>query len=193
MGRLTYIFIASCLILFSACSTIKFNKPETKLNNINIRNSAVYIYSFLDIREDEFGPSMLAELNKQLVQVLSNSGVPSKILRFKDSEYSKTFSLVDKSMSIPVQETILGNANQEQEFGAKYRMIVFPTEMSTSNMSNIYVIRWDLVDLNTGEIMWSITSRGTHMKMWKNDEAPEARAKTIVDGFVNEMMKSNML
>jgi hypothetical protein len=31
------------------------------------------------------------------------------------------------------------------------------------------------------------------MNAWKADEDPEARAKTIVDGIVAEMQKSNLL
>ena len=193
MSRLKHLLAAAWVVVLSACAANEFVQTKTHVDSLSIRNSKLFIYSFLDVRTGELGPSLLDEFDRQLTQQLSKSGVTVAILRFKDSEPGKQYSFTSSGMQIPVRDTIVQNASNERAMGSDFRLIIFPSQMTVSGAWRFYNVRWDLVETRTGKLVWSTSSRGKHMNAWKNDEDPETRAKTIVDGIVEEMRKSNLL
>jgi hypothetical protein len=143
---------------------------------------------------------MLMEFNRQLPAALEKRGVKSKVLPFKASELGRSFSMTEytsgangSGINIPIKRTISLNAPDEKLLGAEYRLIVFPSQMTISGVWQFYDVRWDLVEVKTGRIFWTTTSHGKHLVGWKNDEQPEARAKTIVTSVLAEFGKSNLL
>src|SRR6266850_1001568 len=173
--------VASVLVL-SACATNEFSQTRTLVSGLSLKNSKLIAYSFLDVRDAEFGPSMLDELDKQLAQELLKSGITLSILRFKDSDPGRNYSFTGSGMQIPVRETIVRNLANERTMRAEYRLIIFPSKMTLSGAWKFYDLRWELVDVSTGRVIWSTTSHGKHLTAWRSEELPEARAKTIVDG-----------
>ena len=177
----------------AGCATNQFTTVAPATEGLSIRNTKVFAYSFLDLRDAELGPSMLTAIDKQLTQALAKSGVTLAVLRFKDSDVGHSFSATSGGMAVPVRQTIDSNAKGEQALGADYRLIVFPSKMTLSGAWKFYDIRWELIDVKTGKRVWSSVSQGKHLTMWKNDEDPEGRAKTIVDGAVGEMKKGGLI
>jgi hypothetical protein len=96
-------------------------------------------------------------------------------------------------MQVPVRETIVGNKTAEESMASEYRLVIFPSKLTLAGSWKIYDIRWDLMDIKNGKIVWTTTSQGRHMNAWKGDEDPASRAKTIVDGIVAEMRKSSLI
>lgn len=175
------------------CASNQFKTVAPAAEGLSLRNTKVYAYSFLDLRDAELGPSMLTAIDRQLTQALAKSGVTLAVLRFKDSEVGHTFSATNGGMAVPVRQTIESSAKEEQALGADYRLIVFPSKMTLSGAWKFYDIRWELIDIKTGKRVWSSISQGKHLTMWKNDEDPESRAKTIVVGAVEEMKKGGLI
>jgi hypothetical protein len=179
-------------LALSGCSTNRFttSSPGT---TISIKNTKLYAYNFLDVRDSHLGPSMLAEVDKQLGQRLSASGVTLKVLQFKNSEVGKSFSSDSGAMTSPARETILSNLSAERAFQADYRLIIFPANMLHNGVRKTYTIRWDLMDVRSGKIVWTATSEGNRMVLWGTDELPVSRAKVIVDGLIEEMKANGLI
>jgi hypothetical protein len=190
LKRLAILFLAATL---AACAANQFSETRTVGDSVVLRHARIYIYSFLDAREVEFGPNLLGELDTQLVSELEKNDIKGKILRFRDSNIGQYYSMTNAGMQIPVGQVVARNLNAEREFDAKYRLIIFPSKMTISGAWKFYDVQWDLFDTQTRKKVWSTTSHGKHINMWKNDEDPHVRAKTIVDGILMELRKSNLL
>jgi hypothetical protein len=181
------------LTVLTACATNQFSATRAATDGTSLRDTQIYIYSFLDAREIEFGPNLLTEFDAQFIGELEKSGVKGKILRFKDSDIGRYYSMTNTGMQLPVGQVIESNLSNERAFDAKYRLIIFPNRMRLSGAWKFYDVQWDLFDTQTGKRVWSTTSYGKHINMWKNDEDPRARAKTIVDGVLTELRNSRLL
>jgi hypothetical protein len=181
------------------CATTSF---ESKMPNRSETTpvTAVYVYSFLDLREGSLGKNFLNEVRSQLDQALTKDGVRTKQLWFNDSPLRTQFSLeatgpnlARTSMRVPVAEVVNATREDERAFGASHRLIVFPASITRSNSGSTFSVRWDLVDSQTNEITWTTTSRSHHMKWFLGDENPRERAGTFVEGFVTELHKAKII
>jgi len=195
---MTLIFIRRIALFFllpilAACATNQFSGTKAATSGVSLKNTQIYIYSFLDARETEFGPNLLSEFDEQLIGELEKLKVKGKILRFKDSDIGRYYSMTNAGMQIPVGQVIASNLSNERGFDARYRLVIFPSKMTLSGAWRFYDIQWDLTESQTGKKVWSTTSHGKHINMWKNDEDPRVRAKTIVDGIIVELRNSGLL
>lgn len=188
--RLVIVALAAILV---GCATNEFKTISSTTNGPSIRGSKVYAYSFLDLRDSELGSTMLSQIDSQLAQSLASASVSLKVLRFKDSDIGRSYATTNGGMSIPVRQTIESNLSDEKAYGTEYRLVVFPSKITLSGAWKFYDIRWDLIDVKTGNRVWGSSSQGKHLTMWKNDEDPEGRAKVIVDGVIAEFKKSGLI
>ncbi len=180
-------------LALGGCASNSFAPSARADAGASLRGKKVFIYSFLDLRDAEFGPTMLAEIDAQLTAALGKSGAAARVLRFKDSDVGRSFAATSGGMTVPIGQTILSNGTEERGFGTDYRLVIFPSKMTLSGAWKYYDIRWEVFDAASGRRVWLGTSQGRHLTMWKNDEDPAARAKTIVDGAVAELGKSGLL
>ncbi|GEM_PF-4410747 len=204
------------VLLLSGCASNTFSQTKLLAPNVSLRGSTVYVYSFLDIRENELGPKLLDQFDLQLGEELRKSGVTAKVLRFKKSAAGMAFLAAQReemrrlgfydektiaegirggAISIPVGDTISQNVGDERRIGARYRLVIFPNEttLRPGIMGTSYAIRWDLTEIRSGHVVWSTTSEGRKVDGWKIDEDSEGRAKRIVDGVVSEMKTSGLM
>jgi hypothetical protein len=185
--------LLACLAIVSACATNQFSGTKSLAEGVTLKNSRLYVYSFLDIRDTQFGPNLLTEFDAQLTRELSSAAVTAKVLRFKESETGRYATISNSQMTVPIKDTIKNNAENERALGADFRLIIFPSQMTLSGAWTIYDVRWDLYETKTGKLVWATTSHGKHMNAWKRDEEPQSRAKTIVDGIMAELKNSNLI
>lgn len=185
--------VVGLLVLISACATNQFSQTKSLVDGLSLKGSKLYVYSFLDIRDQQFGPNLLTQFDTQFVRELANSNVTAKVLRFKESETGRYSTISNSQMTVPILETIKSNMENERSLGANFRLILFPSAMTLSGAWTLYDIRWDLVDTRTGKLVWTTMSHGKHINAWKHDEEPEARAKTIVDGIITEFKNGQLL
>lgn len=193
MSRLCAILAS---VLFLAGCTISHNdivQSSTPQGPIDLKSGPVYIYSFLDLREGMFGPSMLAATNRQLVDKLAAVGVKAKVLPFKQSEQGRYFPVTRASAEIPVEKVIAANAAEEAALGARYRLIIFPQATENQGTWFVYDVRWELVDIKTGRNVWVVKTHGGRLIMWHADEEPEGRAATLVDSLIKEMKTAKVI
>ncbi|HTX50053.1 MAG TPA: hypothetical protein VME40_11770 [Caulobacteraceae bacterium] len=164
--------------------------------------SSVYIYSFLDVRETEFSPEVLSEIDQQLVAGLKASGTTSTVLRFKDSltgaSYAQLTMMPARGRSsgsdlVPVAETIRSNQDAERAFNAKYRLIEFPSNFEVIGAWRYYTIRWILIDCSTNRSIWSYAYSGRNMIWLSNGERADSRGKTIVDALLTALRNGKLL
>lgn len=187
--------LLACLLALTGCTFsdngfVKSSQPDS---GVTLHGSTVYVYTFLDLREGNFGPSMLTALNQQLVAKLGSTGITAKLLPFQGTETGRYFPNTVASADIPVDKVVAANRTDETAAGARYRLIIFPLSTNTTGAWFIYDLRWELIDIPTGRIVWTVKSHGSHLAMWSHDEAPEGRAAVIVDGFLAEMKKFGLI
>lgn len=185
--------LAAALLALAACASNTIVSTTPIEAGTSLKGSKVFIYSFLDLRETEFGPNMLGEVDKQLAAELGKSKVSTQVLRFKNSEPGRYFVLSNAGMTVPVKQVIDANAAAEAEAGTQYRLIIFPSNMRLQGAWKFYDIRWEVSEVKTGKRVWSTVSQGKHLTMWKADEDPAERAKTMVDAVVAEMRKGGVI
>ena len=100
------------ILLLSACTTTSFQSKTSEYTGVT-PVSAVYVYSFLDLREGNLGKKFLAEVKRQLDEALAKDGIRVKQLWFNDSPLRAQFSLAEigphpsnTSTRVPVDEVI---------------------------------------------------------------------------------------
>ncbi|GAA0643901.1 hypothetical protein [Brevundimonas lenta] len=185
--------IASALfaLALSACATNEFSDTRTTPGFQSVRGSPIYIYSFLDVREQYFGPTMLTTFDRMLQDQLAAKGVKSELLRFKESEPAMEFILSDATARLPVGDVVASNKSAESALNARYRLVIFPVAF-TQATTQTYQINWMLIDVDTGRTVWRTTSSGVRTIWASHDEDAENRAKLIVDGIIAEMSGSGL-
>lgn len=184
-----WIAALAAAVVLNACATANFS---AKGEGPALTGSHVYIYSFIDVRNNDLGPRMIAQVNEQLRARLAEYGVETRLVTFRETSYGR-YTSVTGSVAVPVPQIVEQNARAEQEFGADYRLVIMPTQITIYDAAQNYQITWDLFDVNTGEIVWSSSMRGNRTVWYSADEDAEGRAATIVDGLINQMVASNML
>ena len=60
------IFMSAFGALLASCASNQIVSTASAVEGASVKNSKIYIYSLLDLRDAEFGPSMLAEVEKLL-------------------------------------------------------------------------------------------------------------------------------
>lgn len=192
------LMVVAIAVLVSACGTT-FNSRGQVYDGPG-QVTAVYVYSFLDLREGALGKQFLVEVRRQLSDALSKEGIRTKQLWFNESPLRAQFSLEAKGPNpattntrVPVDEVVVATREDELSFGATHRLLVFPASVMMSNTGSNFDIRWTLIDAQTNKVHWSTTSFSSHMKWFLGDENPTGRATEFVDGLMAELRKSHVI
>lgn len=167
--------------------------PPMPATPASLRNSFVYVYNFLDVREEQYGDKVLAQFDAQLIDRLEFVGAHAKVLRYRDSPAMKPGGSHFGSTMIPVAETIFANLADEAATGAKYRLIAFPASYTLSGAWRFYEVRWILVDVRTNRKIWSYLYSGKHLVMLRTNENAEARGRKLVRAAWDSMKAAGLL
>lgn len=191
-------FIA--VLSVAGCATAP--RFRTQLTPVVLRINSVYIYSFLDVREKQLGAKFLQAVQHDLQDELTQRGVRSKQLWFNSSPQRAEFSLnesaprgfrAETTVRIPVLEVIGGNASDERAFGASYRLVMSPSDITNSGVGFDSQVTWILTDAKSGQVVWKATSSMSTINWMKADEDPTGRAQLFVHGLMQEMTKESLL
>lgn len=162
-----------------------------------IGGAPLYIYSFLDVREENYTPKVLAQLDGDLTAFFNGELVKTRILRFRSSplgeNYSASIGVGQDSTMIPVGPVIEQNLADEAAFGARYRLVIFPASYSSVGAWRYYDIRWILSDARTNARLWTHMYSGRHLVMWSDKENAAARSKKIIDDLERAMRDEAIL
>ena len=158
--------------------------------------SRVYVYSFIDLRVAELGPDFMQAFERLLAQQLREAGVESRQLWYGKTPLK---SVLERGAStgstrVPLPEVVAANREREAEFGARYRLVVIPSEISRAGAAVTVRTRWDLYDPKTNRSVW--TGRAdTIQTFWgaNVNEGAEERAQKLVTGMVAEMKRVGLL
>jgi hypothetical protein len=136
MTHLRWIIVLAALAV-SGCATTKFERTTTLQSNTEISGSSVVVYSFLDVRKDYFGDQMLTLMNNQLVDQFKQRGVTARVVAYQgkavDTNPNAIFMGVNRSMvTVPLKEYIASQRPEEQKNGDKFRLMVFPSMVTTT-------------------------------------------------------------
>jgi hypothetical protein len=173
--------------------------PSAPIAPAKLRGSFVYVYSFLDVREDLYTSKVLDRFDGDLTARLQAETIGSKILHFDHSAASSNEFYAGGSIngsetrSIPVMETIYRNLPDEMTVKARFRLIVFPSDYTVAGAWRFYQIRFVLIDTRTNRRVMDYLYSGKHLVMWKNSENSEARSKKILDHLFAELKTRDLL
>jgi hypothetical protein len=181
----------------AGCASTSFERTKALQAGTEIQGSSVVVYSFLDVRKAQFGEQMLTMMNNQLVDQFKQRGVNARIVVYKQPETDvKPDALylgVNRSMvKVPIQEYLAAQRPDEQKNGDKYRMMVFPSMVTTTGAAIDSEINWMLTDAATDKALWTTKQSMSRTIWWHSEEAPESRSKQFVDGVMGEMTKSGL-
>lgn len=195
--------LAATLLLTACATTPKFEAGRLASHPEQLDH--LYIYSFLDVMDDKFGRKFLDEVRRQLDVALDAEQVRHQQLWFKDPGSLPRTALVTQrtqvnpfrgaheSTSVPVAETLAANRVREQEYGAAYRLIVFPSSTAETGTGMKHTIRWVLSDALLDRPVWDTTSEIEMVLWWGPNENAEKRAQVFVDGLIAEWRKIGFL
>ena len=179
-------------ICLSGCGTTSFDSKAGDYKGSSPVTS-LYIYSFLDLREDRLGKKFLAEVQRQLPIALAKEGLNSKQFWFNASPLKAQFALEatrtgpSTSGRVPVNEIVKANQQDEVEFGASHRLVAFPSFVVSSGSGSRFTVQWDLVDTRTNIMNWTTVSSSNFENWLLQDENSDERAKTFVMALITEL------
>ncbi|AYV47153.1 hypothetical protein CFHF_01365 [Caulobacter flavus] len=185
--------LAVSLSALSGCATNTF-APTTTLGAVEALNgTSIYVYSFLDIRDAEFGGRMLDELDRRIVADFGAFDVNASVMRFRSSRAGMLYAGGSYSGSVPVDAVVAGNTRAERQIGARYRLIIFPSDFRVLSAAQGYQIRWSLEEVATGRTVWTTVSNGSRTVWMSQEEDAAGRAGTITEGLMANMKQAGLL
>lgn len=167
--------------------------PPVPATPASLRGTKILFYDFLDVREAEFTPAVLTEMESQLIGELGQNQVSAELIRFKDTPTGLSFANAMGGAMIPVGEVISSQKAREAEAGIRYRLIAFPADFQSIGAWRHYAIRWLVIDAATNQIVLRSEYAGKHMVMWKNSENAAARAKKLVGHIMMAMLSQSLI
>lgn len=196
MIHFRWMFVLAALAV-SGCATTSFERTTAIHSGTDISGSSVVVYSFLDVRRDYFGEQMLAMTNNQLVEQFKQRGVTARLVAYQgkalDANPNAIFMGVNRSMvTVPLKDYLQSQRPDEQKNGDKFRLMVFPSMVTTTGANIDSELTWSLADVGSEKPVWVTKQKTARTIWWNNDEAPESRSKQFVDGIMGEMTKSGL-
>jgi hypothetical protein len=193
--RITFAIVAA--IELAACATTSFERTTTIQSGTEVAGASVVVYSFLDVRKDFFGEQMLAMMHSQLEDQLKTRGVNARVVVYKHTARETDFTSLLMGMnrnvvSVPIKTYMLSQRPEEEKRGDKYRLMVFPSMVTTTGANIDSQINWTLIDTKTDKPVWTTSQNTSRTIWWNNDEAPETRSKQFVDGVLTQMASSGL-
>jgi hypothetical protein len=194
--RLRLLLLLGALAL-AGCASTSFERTKAFQAGTEIQGSSVVVYSFLDVRKGMFGEQMLTMLNNQLVDQFKQRGVTARIVVYQHAEAEANpaalYLGVNRSMvTVPIRDYLKSQRPEEEKHGDKYRLMVFPSMVTTTGAAIDTQINWTLADTASDKPVWTTKQSTQRTVWWNSEEAPETRSKQFVDGIMNEMTKSGL-
>lgn len=168
---------------------------------INISQAKVYIYNFLDIREDYYQKKVLDEFEKQLtawltprVQALTiiRSNRTPYVVKRDDSDWQADLSAERSVDRVPVARILASNEKAEEEFGADHQLIIFPSSFTLSGVWRFYTIRF-VVIRKSDKKAWQYLYDGSHMVMLRESERSKSRAEKVLVKLDAAMLSGGLI
>jgi hypothetical protein len=136
---------------------------------------------------------------RRLGVALLASGVPSQTVWFTDTRTgqalmadiaSHTFS---NSTSIPVGRTIAENRPNEAPFLPTHRVVVFPTRTIPTGDSGTLELKWDVRDVKTDYVEWSVYTQTTRLSAQLSAEQADQAAARLADAIAAELRARSVI
>jgi hypothetical protein len=196
MQTFRLVALAVCLAL-SACATTSFERTTAIQAGTEIGGSSIVVYSFLDVRKDFFGEQMLATMNNQLVDQFKQRGVAARLVVYQhpalEAPSQSLFLGVNRDLiSVPLKDYLAAQRPEEVKNAEKFRLMVFPSMVTTTGANIDSQITWTLIEAATDKPVWTTKQNTSRTIWWKNDEAPQTRSKQFVDGVMGQMTSSGL-
>jgi hypothetical protein len=167
---------------------------------LSLKGEPVFVYSFLDIRKDEFGAKILAQFHSQLMDALKAGGVSPQLVLFADTTQGSLFVPARKIANgqhtferPPVLQTVHDNDAREKAAGTHYRLLVLPANYEVAGAWRYYTVRWIVMDAATDRILWKGDYKGSHLVMMRTNENSEGRGRKLVEGGLTLMRSASLL
>lgn len=192
LARRQMLVCGAAAMALSACASLNYSSTENP-THVTLVGSQVYVYSFLDIRNSEFGTRMVRAANEQIVEGLGARGVQSEFITYHQTEAGMATTSEGGSMVIPIDQIVASRRAYEQQIGADFRLLVIPSQMLVNSAAHDFEVRWVLVDTSDNRTVWQSTLRGSRT-VWVggNDSDPENRARRFVEGLFVQMQQRGL-
>lgn len=197
--RKLWVALAS-LVMLAACTTIaSYQGTQTTRDVGSIQGQRVYVYSFLAVGRNAIGPGVVDRIDGVLTDRLSQSSITvgfGNSSQTNPTDGQRAASRSSGRLRLPIIEIVDNNRNNEQEFGAKYRLLIVPRFLSMSDRSGDggqYTVSWVLIEIASEEIIWQTQLNGAYNPLIYDNERADERAAMLVDGAIEQMRASGLL
>lgn len=162
-----------------------------------LRQTTLYVYSFLNMAENELTPVVIDKIHEHLRNALASKDITNKLWNFQPTSVVGTVSSAANYGSsfapISISQTIRQNEAEEKKIGSKFRLVIVPNKFSVSLYSRYYDIDFLLINVDTDKIEWAYTYNGSHIVVFKESENSESRAGKIVSSVTDAMRNSGII
>lgn len=170
----------------------KFEQSTKYQDSETLSGNKIYVYSLLDFREKTYGPKTLTEFEKQLAARFADVGVTAKVVNFRDTQVGSHFSVSNTDAYVPVNQIVGQSRNDEIADGAKYRLLILPSEVDS--LANNFQITWIIRSTDNNRLVWQGVSRVHTDYIWSTDglyifngSDIAEHAKYLLDPFFKEI------
>jgi hypothetical protein len=189
--------LTSAVIFIGCASPPKLDSPPTKYT-YSTEVKKIYVYSFLDFREREFGKMFIGEFKNKLISLLKEHNVPAEQLNYGDSplvtsEFSKIKTYGSGVAVVPVMEVIMENAENQKAFNPTHILLVLPTSTVVGGSRNRFTIRWVLKNTKSYSDDWIADKDISASYIFSADENYLERAQQLATYAIDEMVKAGAI
>jgi hypothetical protein len=189
--------LAKAKVPADICATQSGDAARPKMISAD---GSIIVYNFLDVRSAQYTPKVMDRIEAKLLSCLTQYRQAAAIVRSQNMpfvkqnpEWQAIYSGRIQTLTVPVEDFIASNAEEEKAKSARYRLTIQPTEFTITGAWRTYKILWELVDVKTNEAVWSYEYVGRHMAMWSDSENADSRSNKIILAAFLEMRGKNVL
>jgi len=168
---------------------------------LDLSQAHLYIYNFLDIRENLYRGKVLDEIEGQLIEWLEPRTEAATIIRSQQTPYilerdaynwQADISSAHEVDRVPVMQTIASNDIAEAQFGADHQLIIFLSSFTSSGSWRYYTIRFVLIR-KSDNIIWEYIYGGERMVLLSERERSKSRAEKIITELEEAMAADGII
>ena len=157
------------------------------------------LYVFVDMRPEYMPPAFRTAVETGLNQALEDARIPHTQSWFLDSTAGQRLLADPKSRTlgnttfVSIGKTIEENRSAESSLVPTHRLIAFPKDTLKSGAGAILDVRWDIYDVRTGNLEWSVFTRTPVISRDMDPVAAKSAGDSLVRAIITELKSRAVL
>jgi hypothetical protein len=189
------LLLAACLAVLTGCAS----PPSSRILSPGPQYygerpvERLSVYVFADMRPEYMPAAFRTTVETGLNTALDQSGIPHTQLRFLDSASGQRLlndlksSTLGNTTFVSIGKTINENRSAEEALLPTHRLVVFPKDTFRSGPGAIMDLKWDITDVRTGHLEWSVFTRTPVLFKDMDPAVAQSAGETLVQAIRTEL------